>query len=185
MPVLPATIRRSRPPRGATRRLAAVGAPLLLVALGAPPSVAGAQRADSLTAGVRVRVRLVAPERELVSGTLLHADRDSLVVREWLAPARAIGLGVIERLDRLEFTRSSGEGFRRGAKIGAIAGAVVGAGFVAWVAAGDLQGGGEATVALTPFAVVAGAALTAVTTLVGGAIGAASRERWVPVALPR
>lgn len=152
--------------------------------MAAPPL--GAQRADSLAAlarvapGLRVRVDLRTPKYARRIGAVVRADSLALV----LLPQRAaepvtLDAANILTVEMSRGLRPEGEAFGRGALRGFLVGAgiaVVATGAALWQ---EQRNPCDGCTMSGPLIVGAlGIALTAVTTLAGGAIGLAHRERW-------
>ena len=158
-------------------------AALLAVALVVPGPL-GAQPLDSLAAGARVRViRHIPPP--MVVGTVVRADSLGLVIARDREPSMmTMSWSDLRRVDVSRGRRPTGEAFARGAKTGALIG--VGLGLVATGLA--IRADRECNDCMIPVTVIivpVSVAFAGATTLVGGMIGVAGRERWRRVWPPR
>ena len=187
--------------RGLTLRLrAAPLALLVMVVAGALP--AGAQRADAqrvvnLQAGSQLRVHLQGPPRVVVRSTLLGADSTTLLLTDPSDRARAIprldpaaiapggprpfevAMAEVRRVEERDVRRSAGGSFLRGAGTGAAIGVGITAlAVVVGLIADAQQPRGEYDIPTALVGLVAGTALTVVTSTVGGFVGLTRRERW-------
>ena len=144
-----------------------------------------AQTFDSLTAGTRLRIARHAPPR-LVIGTLLSADSTSLIVRPDRGPSpMTLPVQELKQVDISIGGRTRGEGFARGAIIGAVVGTGVGVIATALAIRHDRR---TETSDYIPNSAIVGAisvAGTAASTIAGGLIGVATREKWRRVWPPR
>ena len=161
--------------------LAALG--LLLAGPGAPP--VGAQRADALVAGARVRVRPSHAPPSRVVGTVVRSDSAMLVVQpsDGAPPLAFVWRDVREVAVSTE-RRTWPEAFGRGALRGALVGGAVGLVATGAMAVYEYRNPCDCFI---PGTVVVGAysvAFTAVTALVGGAIGVTRRDVWRRVRPP-
>ena len=151
-----------------------VAAGLALVLIAATPLCA--QPIDSIPVGARIRAVRLGPVPPIV-GTLVKADEASLVI----APSRGgpvefASLVELRRVDMSMGGRPAGEAFWRGAGIGLLVGASIGVVATVLAAREDKR-----DPQYFPRSVGVGAlsvVVTTGTTLVGGGIGVATRERW-------
>lgn len=150
-----------------------------LVALGlVATDPLAAQRLDSLVSGARVRVTRQAPARSVV-GTVLHADSVELVV----APKRGgstltMRISEVQRVEVSLGSRPRAAAFRHGAGVGFLVGAGVGAVATSLAIRSDRRSKCDCMISGTAVVGVLSVAFTGVTTLLGGALGVAGRERW-------
>ncbi len=144
-------------------------------AIGAPMA---AQQRDVLPVGARVRVAPHAPHAGRLVGTVLHADSATITLaRDGGASPVTLDLADVGRIDQRYLARSRGKAFERGAGVGAVVG--LGLGFVATGATAWYESRkctdiclGTAVVGIASIPVFVG------TTIGGGLIGLARRERW-------
>lgn len=166
--------------------------PRMLVLVGAILSLAvatgdslQAQALDSTIVGVRVRATVEPPTTRTLIGTLVRVEPAGLyIASDGGGQPDFVPFDALLRLERSVGTRSAGQAFGRGAKIGFLVGAGVGLVATSIALAADLRG--SSTAYMIPASVVIGvysAALTVATTLAGGALGMTARERWQRVPL--
>lgn len=150
-------------------------------------TVAGAQQADLLQAGARLRVTRVGPPLRTQEGVFVTADSTRIVLA--IGPD-GLGRDTMPRVDVREVAvhvgrRTAGAAFGRGAGWGALVGASVGLVATTLTVADERRNPCDDCFVSAPLVVgVLSVAFTAVTTLVGGAIGLAHRDRWETVAVP-
>lgn len=159
---------------------------LMLAAAAAIPHVSPAQRVDSLVVGAQVRVDRLQPERKFIRGTYTSHDSITLVVaaidgaRDLIAlPLRDVG-----KVEVLTSVMASDQAFWRGAKRGALVGLGIGAVLVTLAALAEAKSPGncgECYLSGTQLAFGASLLIIPISTLIGGASGAAGRETWVEV----
>lgn len=146
-----------------------------------------AQRADSLPVGARVRARLVYPPPGHVVGTLVGRDSATLTIA--VAGERqpvVLRHDEVADLQRSIARLTAEEAFARGARRGALVGLGVSAVLVGFGLYTDYRAVNSASgvmASATLLTGAAGAAITATTTLIGGAIGRADPDRWTRVPL--
>ncbi len=142
----------------------------------APTRLLPAQTLDSLNVGARVRV--ASYESPRVTGTLIRADSTGVtIIPDGGGQVFALRLDEVLRMDASQGAIPSGEAFWRGAGTGLLVGASIGLVATALSLRADLSGscdGCMGTMFIAPLSVV----FTGVTTIVGGLIGVAGRERW-------
>ena len=155
---------------------------LALALFAAPPL--GAQPLDSLAAGARVRVARYAPPPRVV-GTVVRSDSLTLVIVPDRGPSTMImSWSDLEQVDISRGQRPTGEAFARGAKAGALIG--VGLGLVATgLAVREDRECSDSMIPITLIVAPLSVAFAGVTTLAGGMVGVAARERWRRVWPPR
>jgi hypothetical protein len=167
-------------------RLLALVAATLSLSVTAADSLR-AQALDSTIVGVRVRATVEPPTIRTVIGTLVRVESAGLhVAADGGGQPVFVPFDALMRLERSVGTRSAGQAFGRGAKIGFFVGAGVGLVATSIALAADLRG--SSTAYMIPASVVIGVysvALTVTTTLAGGALGMTARERWQRVPLSR
>lgn len=156
-----------------------------LLALCAVATPVRAQRADSLPVGARVRVHRRSPPPTVV-GILVRADGTSLTLAipetgtEQVVPRREVA-----RLERHVGRLAEGDAFRRGAQRGAFVGALVGGVATYTALLVERRRPCQDCMINAPMAVGAiSVVFLGLSTLVGGAAGAAHPDRWEPVPLP-
>lgn len=169
--------------------LASLAAAPMAFAQGAPVAPShGDSPASVLSPGSRVRLLVTRPDarsadsHDVVTGTLVRIDADSIAVRH-LDQLVAVPRQRVARLERHTGARSHGKSALRGAGFGALSGFVGGAAIAAaaWkpCTAGDFF-----CTTRSEDAVLGGVLLGGVGTIVGAAIGAAhGGDQWKPVAL--
>lgn len=140
-----------------------------------------AQRLDSLPVGARLRVLAT---QHAVRGTLIRADSTGLL----LAPADGgpsvfAPVAELRRVDVSEGSPPAWGAFQRGAGIGFLVGA--GIGVVATALASQSHDGDAIIIPTQDLVRLLSIGFTGVTTLGGGLIGVASRERWHQLWPPR
>ncbi len=171
------------PPHPHLLRLAPAATAIALVLATAAPATA--QRLDHLTAGAHVRVRPRVTPPAVVSGEIVRADSASITVaRGRRRTPVTFARDDIARIDMRVSRRSVGSAIGRGALRGAIVGVVVGG--IATGAAAISDARSPCNECFFPAVLIVGvygAAFTVATTVVGGAIGLAFRDRWERVAL--
>lgn len=177
----------------ARRALATAVAALLGAAAGIAPRPIAAQRADALPVGATVRVERFEPPGPRLVGTLVSADSAGVTLVRVGAGVDGAGRAAdtvrvprwnVARLDRRPASRSPGRAFARGAGRGALVGVAVGALATAAMYVHERRNPcGSCWISVTPLVAVATVPLTAVTALVGGAIGVAAGDRWERVRL--
>lgn len=149
-----------------------------------PGSVLPAQELGSTVVGVRVRATMDIPKRRII-GSLVRVDSAGLYVAPDAGGLLAfVPFDSLSRLERNIGTRSRGQAFGRGAKIGFFVGAGVGVVATSIAVATDLRSSSEIMI---PASLIVGAfsvGLTVTTTLAGGALGLTARDRWQQVQLP-
>lgn len=158
----------------------------LSVLLGASVALAAslpAQRADSLRVGVQVRVDRWQPSREFYRGTYQTRDTLSFVIAKDgdLLERVSIPIRDIGAVEMLVARRSAGEGFKQGAGRGALVGIGASAVLMTLAVVADAREDGDVFISAKAVAGVFSVLLTGVTTLIGGAIGAAHQDTWVQV----
>ena len=111
---------------------------------------------------------------------LVRADSTGLILAPPHAgPAVRLAFSQLRGVDMSIGALSRGQGFRRGAKMGFLIGAGVGAVATAFALNADLRGScSDCMIPATAVIGVYSLAFTAATTLAGGWIGLAARERW-------
>jgi hypothetical protein len=166
-------------------RLLAVVAATLSLSAAAADSLQ-AQALDSTIVGVRLRATVDTSARRII-GTLVRVESVGLhIAADGGGQPVFVPFDALMRLERSVGTRSAGQAFRRGAKIGFFVGAGVGLVATSIALAADLRG--SSTAYMIPASVVIGVysvAFTLTTTLAGGALGMTARERWQRVPLSR
>ena len=162
-----------------------VASSFAIVALALPHAL-GAQQAESLPIGARVRVHPLTPPLVPVTGVLVRADSAGLVIAgRDDARLRSIPVREVSRLERHVFTRPKGSAFVRGAGRGALVGLALSAVLVGAAVVEDRRNScHDCFVNARLAAAVVAVPLTAVSSLVGGAVGLSTRERWARVAYP-
>jgi hypothetical protein len=157
--------------------------PLLLGASLALAASLPAQRADSLRVGVQVRVDRWQPTREIYRGTYQTRDSLSFVIarEDDLLERLSIPVRDIGAVEMLVGRRSAGEGFKQGAGRGALVGIGAGAVLMTLAVIADAREDGDVFISAKAVAGVFSVLLTGVTTLIGGAIGAAHQDTWMQV----
>src|SRR5688572_7199920 len=137
-----------------------------------------AQTLDSLPEGARLRVLRHAPLRPVI-GTLVRADSVSLmVVTERRGARLTIPRSDLRRIDVSGGQRSTGEAFRRGAKVGAIIGAGIGLVATGIALHADYTSGCDCMIPGSAIVGTMSVLFTGATTIAGGLIGLAGREQW-------
>ena len=137
-----------------------------------------AQELDSLPAGARLRATLLSPSRPLV-GTLVRATPTGLVLASEAGQVLLLSHNELGRVERSLGRVPRGRGFRSGAKVGFLVGAGVGAVATALALNADLRGScSECMIPATAVIGLYSLVFTATTTVIGGGIGVANRERW-------
>jgi hypothetical protein len=177
-----------------------------LLALAAPPTVAGAQRADSVRAavappsplagvalprGATVRVRLLNPPPAAVTGTVQRVDAGVLVLAATREPRTyTIAADQVAGIERLEARRPAGRSLARGARRGALVGLGLSAAALGYLAIESRGTRSDAPCIGLCFTTAQAVAIvtvpvTVTSTVFGGALGLLGRgERWVPVRAP-
>jgi hypothetical protein len=158
-------------------------ASLLLCASVALATSLPAQRADSLRVGVQVRVDRWQPTREVYRGTYQSRDSLSFVIarQDDLLESVSIPVRDIGAVEMLVGRRSAGDGFKQGAGRGALVGIGASAVLMTLAVVADAREDGDVFISAKAVAGVFSVLLTGVTTLIGGAIGAAHTDTWVQV----
>jgi hypothetical protein len=150
----------------------------VLASSGAPGEL-GAQRADTLTAGARIRIH--TGRRNAHEATYVRADSGGLVaVVHPGTPATHAWAGV-RRVERYAGPLSPGEAFGRGARRGAVVGGVLTVAAVAVAAYSDLRRPCDCGISTTAVVASVGSLYAGVFAGVGGLVGLAYRDRWQPV----
>ena len=158
--------------------LALARATVVMLVLGLAASALPAQRLDTLAAGARIRVTWPTPPRTVV-GTLVRADSAELVLApDRNGPVLAVPLATVERVYVSRGVRPKAAAFRRGAAIGFVVGATAGTIATSMALRADRRSTCDCMIPATPVVGALGIAFTGVTTLLGGAMGVAGRERW-------
>lgn len=149
------------------------------------PTIMSAQEAGAPSAGAKVRAVVHGPPAFTVTGTLLRNTRDSIVIG-------GLGVGVpstyaksaLQRLEVSQQRRTSEDAFARGAKGGALVGLAIGLILITNAAIEDNRNPCHDCYANQKVLMaLATVPITAVTALLGGAIGLVGREQWVAVPL--
>ena len=137
-----------------------------------------AQTLDSLPAGARLRVVRHLPLRPVV-GTLIRADSVSLMLMpERDGPLLTVSLADLRRVDVSRGQRSRGEAFGQGAGVGALIGAGLGLVATGIAIRSDLRSDCDCMIPASAIVGTMSILFTGATTVVGGLIGVAGRERW-------
>lgn len=163
---------------------------LVLAAAAVIPHVLSAQRVDSLVVGAQLRVDRLQPERKSIRGTYTSLDSVKLVIAALDGARDLIELPLrdIGTVELLTAVRPSDQAFLEGAKRGALIGLGIGAVLVTLGALADSRtpgNCGDCFISGTGLAVGASLLIIPISTLIGGASGAAGREKWVEIPLRR
>ena len=157
----------------------------LALGLAAAAGPLPAQRLDDLAAGARLRVARHAPPRPVV-GTLVRADSTGLTLSPARGgPALVVPLADLRRVDVSRGARPAPEAFWRGAGVGFLVGAGVGVVATGLAYQSDRRSSCDCIIPATAIVGALSVAFTGVTTLTGGVIGVATRERWRQAWPPR
>ena len=149
-------------------------------------SRAGPPHAGELRVGDDVRAAPDTAPTTRVRGVVLRADSAGLT----LAPrGHALPLTLawaeVRQVERLAWRRPAGEAFVRGARWGALVGAATGVVGVGLAFRDERRSPCDGCFVGRPVVAAAGALMfTGVSTIVGGSVGLAFRDRWVRVRRP-
>ncbi len=156
----------------------------LLFSAAAAPRPLLAQH-DSLPVGVRLRAGSVVPPGARQAGTLIASDSVSLTLLTADYGERRILLNDLTRLDLHVSRRSAGSAFAQGAGVGFLVGLGIGT-----IATGAMavyestHGCGDCIIPGTVIVGILSAGFTAASTVIGGGVGLATRDRWRRVTIP-